>query len=204
MLTGRAGGRAGGGQVSALTNLSFYPGEDSGVWARRAELVAPLGALLFADNAEAVLEACRRNFTPCLINDQVSIAKVLAADGAHLGQGDGSLLDARQSLGPHAVLGRTCHGSQEFMEQAVADGASYCAFGRLFDSDTKPQASGLSLHQLKDLVSQCAIPTVAIGGITLDNGRQILDTGVAMLAVSGAVFRAKEIGEAARRLSELF
>ena len=159
---------------------------------------------LYLALAEAVLEACRRNFTPCLINDQVSIAKVLAADGAHLGQGDGSLLDARQSLGPHAVLGRTCHGSQEFMEQAVADGASYCAFGRLFDSDTKPQASGLSLHQLKDLVSQCAIPTVAIGGITLDNGRQILDTGVAMLAVSGAVFRAKEIGEAARRLSELF
>ena len=159
---------------------------------------------LYLALAEAVLEACRRNFTPCLINDQVSIAKVLAADGAHLGQGDGSLLDARQSLGPHAVLGRTCHGSQEFMEQAVADGASYCAFGRLFDSDTKPQASGLSLHQLKDLVSQCAIPTVAIGGITLDNGRQILDTGVAMLAVSGAVFRAKEIGESARRLSELF
>ncbi len=159
---------------------------------------------LYLALAEAVLEACRRNFTPCLINDQVSIAKVLAADGAHLGQGDGSLLDARQSLGPHAVLGRTCHGSQEFMEQAVADGASYCAFGRLFDSDTKPQASGLSLHQLKELVSQCAIPTVAIGGITLDNGRQILDTGVAMLAVSGAVFRAKEIGEAARRLSELF
>ena len=159
---------------------------------------------LYLALAEAVLEACRHNFTPCLINDQVSIAKVLAADGAHLGQGDGSLLDARQSLGPHAVLGRTCHGSQEFMEQAVADGASYCAFGRLFDSDTKPQASGLSLHQLKDLVSQCAIPTVAIGGITLDNGRQILDTGVAMLAVSGAVFRAKEIGEAARRLSELF
>ena len=159
---------------------------------------------LYLALAEAVLEACRRNFTPCLINDQVSIAKVLAADGAHLGQGDGSLLDARQSLGPHAVLGRTCHCSQEFMEQAVADGASYCAFGRLFDSDTKPQASGLSLHQLKVLVSQCAIPTVAIGGITLDNGRQILDTGVAMLAVSGAVFRSKEIGEAARRLSELF
>jgi len=159
---------------------------------------------LYIALAEAVLEACRRNFTPCLINDQVTIAKVLAADGAHLGQGDGSLLDARQSLGPNALLGRTCHGSQELMEQAVADGASYCAFGRLFESDTKPDASGLSLNQLKDLVSQCAIPTVAIGGITLDNGRQILDTGVAMLAVSGAVFRAKEIGEAARRLSELF
>ena len=159
---------------------------------------------LYIALAEAVLEACRRNFTPCLINDQVTIAKVLEADGAHLGQGDGSLLDARQSLGPNALLGRTCHGSQELMEQAVADGASYCAFGRLFESDTKPDASGLSLDQLKDLVSQCPIPTVAIGGITLDNGRQILDTGVAMLAVSGAVFRAKEIGEAARRLSELF
>jgi thiamine-phosphate pyrophosphorylase len=154
--------------------------------------------------AEAVLEACRPNFTQYLINDQVTIAKVLAADGAHLGQGDGSLLNARQSLGPNAILGRTCHGSQKLMEQAVADGASYCAFGRLFESDTKPDASSLSLNQLKELVSKCPIPTVAIGGITLDNGLQILDTGVAMLAVSGAVFRAKDIGEAARRLSELF
>jgi thiamine-phosphate pyrophosphorylase len=159
---------------------------------------------LYVALAEAVLEACRPNFTPCLLNDQVTIAKVLAADGAHLGQEDGALLDARQSLGPTALLGRTCHGSHELMEQAVADGASYCAFGRLFESDTKPDASGLSLHQLKDLVSRCPIPTVAIGGITLDNGRQILDTGVAMLAVSGAIFRAKDIGEAARRLSELF
>lgn len=159
---------------------------------------------LYLALAEAVLEACRPNFTPCLINDQVAVAKFLAADGAHLGQGDGSLLDARQALGPNALIGRTCHRSKELMKQAVAEGASYCAFGRLFESDTKPVASGLRLDQLKDLISESPIPTVAIGGITLDNGQQILETGVAMLAVSGAVFRAKDIGEAARRLSELF
>jgi thiamine-phosphate pyrophosphorylase len=90
------------------------------------------------------------------------------------------------------------------MEEAVAEGATYCAFGRLFESDTKPSAVGLSLNQLGTLVQQCPLPVVAIGGITADNGRHVLDTGVSMLAVSGAVFRTKDIGEAARRLTELF
>ena len=90
------------------------------------------------------------------------------------------------------------------MREAVRDGATYCAFGRLFESQTKPGANGLSLTQLQELIDQCPVPVVAIGGITADNGRQVLDTGVSMLAVSGSVFRAKDIGEAARRLKNLF
>ena len=130
--------------------------------------------------------------------------QTVGAQGVHLGQTDGSLSEVRKDLGADAILGRTCHDSRELMEEAVADGATYCAFGRLFESNTKPAASGLSLRQLGVLVGECPIPVVAIGGITADNGRQVLDTGVSMLAVSGAVFRAKDIGEAARRLTELF
>ena len=154
--------------------------------------------------AEAVLASCRQHGGPCLINDNALISQTLGADGAHLGQTDGSLSEARLNLGPGAILGRTCHDSRSLMREAVRDGATYCAFGRLFESQTKPGASGLSLKQLQELIDQCPIPVAAIGGITADNGRQVLDTGVSMLAVSGSVFRAKDIGEAARRLKNLF
>jgi thiamine-phosphate pyrophosphorylase len=159
---------------------------------------------LYLALAEGVVESCHQYGVPCLINDNAHIVQALGADGAHLGQNDGSLREARTELGAEAILGRTCHDSKQLMEEAVADGATYCAFGRLFESDTKPSASGLSLNQLGTLVQQCPLPVVAIGGITADNGRQVLDTGVSMLAVSGAVFRTKDIGEAARRLTELF
>jgi thiamine-phosphate pyrophosphorylase len=159
---------------------------------------------LYLSLAEAVVESCQQNGTPCLINDNARIVQTVGAQGVHLGQTDGSLSEVRKDLGADVILGRTCHDSRELMEEAVADGATYCAFGRLFESNTKPAASGLSLRQLGVLVGECPIPVVAIGGITADNGRQVLDTGVSMLAVSGAVFRAKDIGEAARRLTELF
>ncbi len=159
---------------------------------------------LYLSLAEAVVESCQQHGTPCLINDNARIVQTVGAQGVHLGQTDGSLCEVRKDLGADAILGRTCHDSRELMEEAVADGATYCAFGRLFESNTKPAASGLSLRQLGVLVGECPIPVVAIGGITADNGRQVLDTGVSMLAVSGAVFRAKDIGEAARRLTELF
>ena len=159
---------------------------------------------LYLALAGAVVESSHQHGVPCLINDNAHIAKALGADGAHLGQTDGSLIEALKELGAEAILGRTCHDSRQLMEEAVADGATYCAFGRLFESNTKPSASGLSLNQLGTLVQLCPLPVVAIGGITADNGRQVLDTGVSMLAVSGAVFRTKDIGEAARRLTELF
>ena len=154
--------------------------------------------------AQAVIGTCRVSETPCILNDYMRMARTLGADGAHLGQNDGSLNEARHLLGDQAILGRTCHDSRVLMEGAVRDGASYCAFGRLFGSETKPSAPGLSLPHLSELVEQCPVPVVAIGGITADNGRQVLETGVSMLAVSAAVFRSKDIGKAARRLTQLF
>ncbi|HAN80752.1 MAG: thiamine phosphate synthase [Gammaproteobacteria bacterium] len=153
--------------------------------------------------ADAAIDICRTKGKPCIINDHVLIARSLGAEGVHLGQNDESLINARKALGPSAIIGGTCHDSTQLMERAVREGATYCAFGRLFRSETKPTANGLSLSKLSELVEACPIPVVAIGGINADNANQVLDTGVSMLAVSGAVFKSKDIGEAARRLSEL-
>lgn len=153
--------------------------------------------------ANAAIDICRTKGTPCIINDHVLVARGLGAEGVHLGQNDESLTRAREALGIRAIIGRTCHDSTKLMERAVREGATYCAFGRLFRSETKPAASGLSLAKLSELVAACPVPVVAIGGINADNANQVLDTGVSTIAVSGAIFKSKDIGEAARRLSEL-
>lgn len=154
--------------------------------------------------AESVLTACQQNRTPAIMNDSIQQAQLLGFDGVHLGQTDGSIEAARQQLGPDAIIGRTCHDSAKLMQEAVLDGASYCAFGRLFQSETKPDASGLSLDALAHLVSACKVPVVAIGGITLDNAPEVLAQGVDMLAVSGAVFQKDDVGQAASHFRSLF
>ena len=154
--------------------------------------------------ADAVNEACHTQETPLFINDDIQLALDICSAGVHLGQNDGTLVDARIALGKSAILGRTCHNSHTLMEQAIADSANYCAFGRVFQSQTKPNAPVLERNILTALVEKCTVPVVAIGGITLENGREVLDTGVAALAVCGAIFHAPDIGEASRRLTELF
>lgn len=154
--------------------------------------------------ADAVLAICQSKHIPVLINDSAALAKETGADGVHLGQTDGSILEARQLLGPKATIGRTCHGSESLMQAAVDEGATYCAFGRLFQSSTKPDAAGLSLDALQCLVAACPIPVVAIGGIDHHNAPRVLETGVAAIAVSGAVFDTPDISAACHRLAQLF
>jgi len=152
---------------------------------------------------EAAMSACKTNDTPLLINDHIALAHTHAAAGVHLGQTDGSIAEARTRLGPLAVIGSTCHDSETLMQNAVAEGATYCAFGRLFSSSTKPDASGLSLSRLATLVTRCPLPVVAIGGINASNAESVLATGVSALAVSGAVFDAPDVSEAAYQLAQL-
>ncbi len=154
--------------------------------------------------AEATLAVCRRHSVPLLINDSTQLAVEIGADGVHLGQTDGSLIEARAQLGSQAVIGRTCHDSKALMQSAVAEGATYCAFGRLFPSHTKPDASALSLTALAELVTATPCPVVAIGGIDANNAARVIQTGVSAIAVSGAVFEAPDIRAAAQALATLF
>ncbi len=143
------------------------------------------------EQARALLENCRQLNIPLIINDNITLAQRLAADGVHLGEHDGDLKTARTRLGPNAIIGVSCYNSLALAEQAAADGANYIAFGAVFASGTKPGARVAGL----DLFSQAAslnLPMVAIGGITPDNATQTLAAGADFLAVIGAVFDAAD------------
>jgi len=156
--------------------------------------------------AEALRDLCLRHGAQLLINDDLELAVRLGV-GVHLGQEDGSLSAARALLGPDVVVGATCHGQLELAEQAAADGASYLAFGRFFNSRTKPGAPAASPELLEQAAARFAQPLVAIGGVTLDNAPQLIRRGAAMVAVIHALFgadSADEVERRARAFSQLF
>ena len=151
----------------------------------------------------ALLPACRARGIPLLVNDDWRLAAESGADGAHLGQDDGSLAEARQALGPGAILGASCYDQLALAERAAAAGASYVAFGAFFPSGTKPLARRASPSLLADSAA-LGLPRVAIGGITPDNARGLVAAGADLLAVIGGVFEAPDPAAAVRAYRRAF
>lgn len=152
--------------------------------------------------ARDLLALCREYMCPLIINDDVALALEIGADGVHLGQGDGSLREARQALGPDRVLGSTCHSSMDLAHDAVAQGCDYLAFGRFFSSQTKQQAPAAPLATL-DSAQQLGLPVVAIGGISLDNVGILIAAGADLAAVIHGLFSADDIEARAYQFTQL-
>ncbi|WAB94790.1 thiamine phosphate synthase [Pseudomonas citronellolis] len=149
--------------------------------------------------AEALRELCERHGATLIINDDAELAARLGVS-VHLGQTDGSLAAARALLGRQAIIGATCHGSLQLADQAVAEGADYVAFGRFFQSLTKPGASEASPELLEQARARFAnVPLVAIGGVSLDNAPELIGRGADLLAVINALFAADTPAEVERR-----
>ncbi|WP_413043058.1 thiamine phosphate synthase [Pseudomonas sp. YJ42] len=156
--------------------------------------------------AEALRELCERHAARLIINDDAELAARLGV-GLHLGQQDGSLSVARALLGRKAIIGATCHARLDLAEQAIAEGASYVAFGRFFDSNTKPGAPAATLEMLELARQRFTLPITVIGGVTLDNAPDLIARGASLVAVVHALFAAESASEVERRahaFSELF
>lgn len=138
--------------------------------------------------AGALLTVCRNYSIPLIINDDVNLALEIGADGVHLGREDDALLRARELLGPKSILGVSCYDDLERALVAQEAGATYVAFGRFFPSKTKPHAPCARLDTLRQARRMLAIPIVAIGGITRENGGTLIDVGADLLAVVDGVF----------------
>ncbi|WP_156152760.1 MULTISPECIES: thiamine phosphate synthase [Pseudomonas] len=148
--------------------------------------------------AEALRSLCERYGAALIINDDAELAARLGV-GLHLGQEDGSLAVARALLGRQAIIGGTCHARLELAEQAAREGASYVAFGRFFNSHTKPGAPAATAELLASAKACVQLPIVAIGGIDLHNAAPLIERGASMLAVIHALFAADSAAEVERR-----
>jgi len=147
--------------------------------------------------AEPLMAICAARETAFIINDSIGLAKRLGADGVHLGQSDGDARDARAQLGPGVQIGVTCHDSRHLAMEAGEAGADYVAFGAFYPTDTKETTHRPDPSILGWWSTLFELPCVAIGGITPDNARPLIDAGADFLAVSGSVWNAPEGEEAA-------
>lgn len=148
--------------------------------------------------AEGLMKLCERYGTQLLINDDAELAARLGV-GVHLGQTDGPLTPARALLGRQAIIGSTCHASLELAAQAASEGASYVAFGRFFNSVTKPGAPAANIELLEQARARVKLPIAVIGGITLDNAAPLVAHGADLLAVIHGLFGADSAQEVTRR-----
>ena len=121
-----------------------------------------------------------------ILNDRPDLALLVRADGVHLGQDELSVHDARQIVGPDMLIGVSTH-SIEQARQAVLDGANYLGCGPTFPSGTKHFDHFPGPDFLRQVAAQIALPAFAIGGITRENLPQVLTTGIARIAVGGAI-----------------
>ncbi|MDR0183750.1 thiamine phosphate synthase [Lysobacter arvi] len=147
--------------------------------------------------AQELLPLCRRHGVPFIVNDDWRLAATIGADGAHLGEDDGEIAAARAALGRTAIIGASCYDKLELARRAAASGASYVAFGAFFPSPTKPNARRATPDLLRDS-APLGLPRVAIGGITPDNARPLVEAGADLLAVISGVFDAADPASAVR------
>lgn len=151
---------------------------------------------------QELLNLCRSRRIPFIINDNIELASLIGADGVHLGRRDQTLTEARSALGDQSIVGLSCYDSIARATQAEQNGADYIAFGCFFPSPTKPNAQAVEIDILKQ--TSLKIPVVAIGGITPQNGNDLLEAGADLLAVISGIFAHPNPARAAARYKALF
>lgn len=153
--------------------------------------------------AQPLQRICADAGVAFIVNDSMSLAKRIGADGVHLGQSDGDVREARALLGPSAQIGKTCHDSRHLAMEAGEAGADYVAFGAFYPTTTKPSEYRPHPSILTWWSTLFEIPCVAIGGITPANAKPLVDAGADFLAICQAIWSKEDPGAAVRSFESI-
>ena len=126
--------------------------------------------------------------TAFILNDRPDLAKALGCDGVHIGQDDPPYAEARALVGTNAIVGVTCHNSRHLAMEAAEAGADYVAFGAFFPTSTKDAKTRAEIEVIEWWSELMIVPCVAIGGITTENARPLVEAGADFIAVSSGVW----------------
>jgi thiamine-phosphate pyrophosphorylase len=152
---------------------------------------------MLMDEVESVLKGAPPN-VHVIVNDRTDVARLVGASGVHLGQEDLSPYLARVVLREQQVIGLSTHDPSQAMEAERAP-VDYVAAGPVFATTTKQDAFPvLGLDRLREICSTVRKPVVAIGGITLESAREVLDCGAASVAVISDLLRHGSVADRAR------
>jgi thiamine-phosphate pyrophosphorylase len=151
--------------------------------------------------AYALALLCRARDTMFIVNDDPSLAALVNADGVHLGENDGEIAAARETVGPDALIGASSYGDIARARSLADAGVDYLAFGSLFPSEVKPGARRAPLDVIRAALA-LGVPIVGIGGIDAENAGQVIEAGADAVAVISAVFGSEDVESAARAIAQ--
>ncbi|MCZ6859523.1 MAG: thiamine phosphate synthase [Alphaproteobacteria bacterium] len=138
--------------------------------------------------SELLMPVCQSRDVAFVINDRPDLAAEMGADGVHIGQDDAGYDAARRLLGADRIVGVTCHSSRHLAMEAAEGGADYVAFGAFFPTGTKEAKGQADIELLRWWSEVMLVPSVAIGGITPENCRPLVEAGADFLAVVAGVW----------------
>lgn len=159
--------------------------------------------LEFYNLALKVKEITTKYNVPLIINDRVDVALAVDADGVHVGQSDMPCDITRELIGKNKILGVSAATIDE-AKKAEKDGADYIGTGAVFPTSTKDDAPSITKKDLKNIVDSINIPVVAIGGITIENAKELKNTGISGLSVVSAIMSADNPKKASEKLLNIF
>jgi len=143
--------------------------------------------------SKKVKKIVKKNNVKFIINDKPIVAKIVGADGCHIGQKDMDFASARKILGKKRIIGVTCHNSKKLALNAKKMGVNYIAFGSFFKSPTKKTTNKANLAILRWSKKKISMPVVAIGGINSSNYKKILSNGADFIACSSYIWNNKKL-----------
>ena len=142
--------------------------------------------------AKQVKEITDAYQVPLIIDDRLDVCLAVDAAGLHIGDDELPVSVARKVLGPEKILGVTAKTVKRALE-AEEGGADYLGTGAIFPTTTKENAPITLISTLKTICQRVDIPVVAIGGLTSENIEQLIDTGIAGVAVVRDLMQAEDI-----------
>lgn len=151
----------------------------------------------FLEEAKEIRKLCHAKHVPLIINDDVEIALASGADGVHVGISDMPVAQIRKKVGSQFMIGATAKTIEQ-ARVAQEAGADYLGVGAVFSSPTKTEALRITKKQLQEITQSVSIPVVAIGGINKNNLHELVNTGIAGVALVSEIFSATDIETNAR------
>jgi thiamine-phosphate pyrophosphorylase len=139
---------------------------------------------------------------PLIINDHPDIARIVPAEGVHVGQDDLAIAEARKMAGPNCVVGKSTHSVDQAI-RAFYEGADYIGFGPIFATPTKPDYPPVGLEEIRKVHDAVRIPIFCIGGIKLDNLPEVIAAGARRVVMVSGLLLANDIASYARFAKEL-
>jgi thiamine-phosphate pyrophosphorylase len=154
------------------------------------------------DLAEELHELTARSGTPLIVNDHAEIALKVPLEGVHVGQDDDSIEVARRKAGRAVVVGKSTH-SLEQARAAQREGADYIGFGPIFATPTKPNYAPIGLSDIKRVHEEVSLPIFCIGGIKIDNLKEVIAAGARRVAIVSGLLKAPDIAGYARETKRM-